>query len=155
MYAPSGKYHCIDLFGLQTGNNKYVGIWPCNGGPNQKWLYDPSTQYLRSAMDNSKCLTVYNNVAANKTPFVIYDCNVNSTPPQANSQRFTYDSSLQHWQVMGRCLEVYLGNTGSMSLSDLPAAAPPGYPTNTGLLETWDCGTIAKPSPNQKFVNSN
>jgi len=43
---------CVDVWNNQ---GPVVEVWPCNGGDNQKWTYDPSTKALKSL---DMCLTV-------------------------------------------------------------------------------------------------
>src|SRR6202022_5054312 len=91
-------------------------------GINQKWIYDPTNQYLRSAVDNSKCITVYKGLSAQQQPLSIYDCGGGGVGMQA-AQKFPYNAQLQQWQVLGRCMDILRGVATSMSPADLPAGS--------------------------------
>ena len=46
---------CLDVFNFAGPT---VDIWSCNGGENQKWLYDKTTRLLKSRQtDYNQCLT--------------------------------------------------------------------------------------------------
>jgi 1-phosphatidylinositol phosphodiesterase len=65
---------CLDVSGGSSANGTNVALWTCHGGQNQKWAYDASTGFMRSAL--GKCLD-NRGQAYNGGEIVIWDC-VNS-----------------------------------------------------------------------------
>lgn len=65
---------CLDVSGGSSANGTNVALWTCHGGQNQKWAYDASTGFMRSAL--GKCLD-NRGQAHNGGEIVIWDC-VNS-----------------------------------------------------------------------------
>ncbi|WP_430461896.1 ricin-type beta-trefoil lectin domain protein [Thalassolituus sp. LLYu03] len=47
---------CLDVAGGWTWNGTNVQSYTCNGSKAQRWYYDASTGYLRSALNTGKCL---------------------------------------------------------------------------------------------------
>jgi hypothetical protein len=50
----SGK--CLDVAGGRTFNGTNVQSYQCNNSSAQKWLYEPSSGFLRSGVNSNKCL---------------------------------------------------------------------------------------------------
>ena len=62
---------CLDVEGGNSANGTNVRLWSCNGSNAQKWVYDASQGYLRSAL--GKCLD-NRGQTQNNGGISIYDC---------------------------------------------------------------------------------
>lgn len=79
---------CLDLKNMDTSNGSNIQLWECNGTDAQQWIYDGSSQSIRSKVDSSKCIDVVNGINNDGTNIQLYDCNYGS------AQKFTIDQLL-------------------------------------------------------------
>ena len=64
---------CLDLRYASTRNGNWIRLSPCNGGASQKWWVD-SNSYIRSSVDNSKCIVGNGGRTSPGTNLMIWDC---------------------------------------------------------------------------------
>ena len=134
----NGQQYCLDWMWLGANGNRWVALWQCNGGDNQQWQFDFTDQTIRPPLDLSLCLTVDAANATDNAPLVLAPC----LPAPEPSQSWLYDSSNQHWMVMGRCMDLYGGAVNGPSDPQPPPTSQVGwYGEGAGRVETWTCDT--------------
>jgi hypothetical protein len=71
-------------------NGNSIHLWDCSAGgdQNKKWIYEPSTGYIKSASNKSKCIHKKLNNWNNGNPIHLWDCNVGP----ASNKSWTYDA---------------------------------------------------------------
>jgi hypothetical protein len=73
---------CLDAFGSGTANGSPVGLYTCNGTPNQSWFFD-SEDRLRPLYAPHKCLDIPGGDTTNGVKLQLWDCN------DSNAQKWT------------------------------------------------------------------
>jgi hypothetical protein len=107
---------CLDIDQAKMADGTNVMQWPCNGGANQRWSYEPATGLVRSMQDPHFCLDNTGSYA-NGANVVIWTCNGNS------NQRFVFDSA-----------------TGALAMRHAPAQAVEALlgAGAGGNVQTWE-----------------
>lgn len=107
-----GNTLCVDVFGGGSTPGTRVGIWTCNGQPNQQfaWQADGTIRY------GALCLDASGGAGRNGDAIIVWTCNGGA------NQRWSGTADGQVVGINGRCLDLPGGKT------------TPG----TGLI-LWDC----------------
>lgn len=123
---------CMDVLGGGSAAGTRVGIYTCNGGSNQQFVWESSGEIRNGSM----CLDASGGAGRNGDGIIIWPCH--GSP----NQHWTGTSDGQIRGINGRCLDI-----------------PEGKTTNGTQLILWDChggknqfwdehqATVAAPSP--------
>ena len=103
--AASGR--CLDVLDGVTTDGAGVGIYDCNGGQNQGWVFTGAGE-LRT-FNETKCLDVPNAATAAGTRPVIWSCNGGA------NQKFRRSGNAIVAQQSGLCLDVFSAATANSS----------------------------------------
>uniref|UniRef100_A0A6V0A5P6 Ricin B lectin domain-containing protein n=1 Tax=Zooxanthella nutricula TaxID=1333877 RepID=A0A6V0A5P6_9DINO len=105
----AGKF-CLDLADGKTDNGNAVGLWECNGLPNQQWLFASDTWQIKYYADQSKCVD-----AGDMSPgsqLQIWDCN---------------DTPQQHWGYDTDQHTIYLSDSSRRLRGQARSPEPAGF----------------------------
>ena len=80
----SDENRCIDVSCGDVTNGNVVWAYPCNRSPAQQWHRDRDNNYIKSTLDQNKCLVGESLSTDLGTRLVIYDC-------IPNDDRFRWD----------------------------------------------------------------
>lgn len=92
------KKYCMDVVGNQKGNKIPIIMYPCHGGPNQKFKYNKKTRQIKSNSTN-KCMDI------KKGKIIQNKCN-----SRKKTQKWSYKKN--HWVSIAnkKCLDVEGGD---------------------------------------------
>jgi hypothetical protein len=95
-----GGTMCFELSNADTSDGNLIWLNTCNGTPEQKWKFD-SNGYIRSALDQSKCVVGSGGYTQKGTILMIYTCYENDS--RFLLSRFT-DYSLRPKLALSQCV---------------------------------------------------
>jgi hypothetical protein len=119
---------CVDLEGGKAIQNAKVDIWDCNGAINQQWTLDPTSQQIKSNVDNTFCIDAGAG-SVKATQLMLWGCN---------------DQDQQKWKGGGN-YQLELASKPTMCL-DLTS----GKRDNGNPMQIWPCvssGPAPAPPP--------
>ena len=122
---------CVDINASSTADGTQAQLWDCNGGINQTWTYNASSQLV---VYGNKCLQALGGGTSNGTPVVIGGC---------AAQDF------QQWSVNP---DRTITNLRSGLCLDAEGARTPNgtkiilWPCGTGDNQKWTCPPAALPA---------
>jgi len=139
---------CMDLAGSDTNNGNDVVLLSCNGGSNQKWRMDENG-YIRSAIDDNKCIETRSRNVASGADIQIWDC-----VPNYSLQQWIHvfdDNTIRPKLATTQCIDVENVDEFSLQLwicNGVPdkvwIAKPTTTPTMTPTMT--NSPTITKPT---------
>ncbi|NUU26465.1 MAG: hypothetical protein HOV68_33920 [Streptomycetaceae bacterium] len=66
---------CADAYGGSSRNYTPLQLWPCQGGRNQGFWYDPGYQSVHIELSHDRCLDPQGGARTTGTPVVLWNCN--------------------------------------------------------------------------------
>ena len=125
---------CLDSWGGRSNPGNRQIVWPCHGGSNQQYSYDPATKQIRikkTHKGESLCLEAEGGSKSNRTKIVLNHCDKNKL-----HQQWTYDIHPTD-KGYGRLIAGHTLNDSYKKCIDVP-----GGTTQRGTGVTlWNCHT--------------
>src|SRR5205823_5939088 len=79
---------CVDAEGYSSRNGYRLVSYPCYGGRNQGWWYDPANQTIHSQLTHDRCWDINNGALTPGTKLQMWNCN------GGNAQKWVLDGTL-------------------------------------------------------------
>jgi hypothetical protein len=109
----NGRKYCMDVVGDHKHDGAPIIVFPCHGGPNQRFRYLPKTKQIKT-LSSRKCVDIQNGkLLQNK-------CNT-----RKKSQKWVYKRG--HWKSLKnrKCIDVEYGNYKRGALITYPCHSGP------------------------------
>jgi hypothetical protein len=133
-----GSNLCLDLPNSNTTDGTYLQVYPCTGGANQQFQWNPdNTLHVLS-----KCVDLPGGNTAEFTRLDVWDCNgganqkFDSLP--ATEEGATSGLLLRSWANQTKCIDVEHGSTANGTPIDLYDC----HGTNNQVMQFYEDGTI-------------
>jgi hypothetical protein len=130
-----GSGLCVDAVGYDSRNGTELHSWPCTGGGNQGFWYNPADATIHSELSQDRCVDVPNGRFAPGTVLRLFACN------GATAQKFTVSGATLKAQArpdlcLGSGTDAYVRRPFTLERCDSPSAGRFAWqPQVTALTE--------------------